>query len=289
MSAPLERLSTLPDGLRRIVRTWTGRTGTAIITVLLITAVGAPLAAPYDPLAIGPVRLASPSAAHLLGTDEVGRDLLSRIMFGARWSLGAAICALALVLGLGVTVGSLAGYYGGWLDGILMRASDIVLAIPPLVLTLAIVGLFRPGLSTIVMGLSAVWWVRYARLTRAFVLRGRELPFVEAARALGASHARVLIREVIPQAVAPVIVVATLDVGTLVLAVAGLSFLGLGAQPPTPEWGTMINEGKNLLFTAPHVMLFPGAAVAITVAGFNLVGEALYEAVGVDAVRTPWL
>ena len=145
------------------------------------------------------------------------------------------------------------------------------------------------GLSTFVLGLSAVWWVRYARLSRAFVLRGRELPSVEAARALGASHLRILIRELIPQAVATVIVVATLDAGTLILAVAGLSFLGLGAQPPTPEWGTMINEGRNLLFTSPHVMLFPGAAVTITVVGVNLVGEALYEAVGVDAVRTPWL
>ena len=288
MRVPNARAWTLPDGLRRIGRTWTGRTGAAIIAVLLITALGAPLLAPYDPLAIGPLRLASPSAAHLFGTDEVGRDLLSRTMYGARWSLGAAICALALVVSLGIAIGSVAGYFGGWLDAILMRASDIVLAVPPLVLTLAIVGLFRPGLSTIVIGLSAVWWVRYARLTRAFVLRGRELPFVEAARALGASHSRILIHDVVPQALAPVIVVATLDVGTLILAVAGLSFLGLGAQPPTPEWGTMINEGKNLLFTSPRVMLVPGAALAITVAGFNLVGEALYEAVGVDAVRTPW-
>lgn len=170
-----------------------------------------------------------------------------------------------------------------------MRMSDILLAVPPLILTLAIVGLFRPGLPTIVLGLSAVWWIRYARLTRALVLRDRARPFIEAARALGASHARVLVSHVMPQILAPVISVATLDVGTLILAIAGLSFLGLGAQPPTPEWGTMINEGKNLLFTSPHVMLFPGAAVSVTVAGFNLVGEALHEAVGLDTVRTPWL
>ena len=277
------------DRLRRVARGWTRRAGGAIVAALLITALCAPLAAPYDPLAISAVRLAPPSAAHLLGTDEVGRDLLSRLMYGARWSLGTALCALALVLSLGVVVGSVAGYYGGWLDAILMRGSDILLAVPPLVLTLAIVGLFRPGLSTVVLGLSAVWWVRYARLTRAFVLRGRELPFIEAARALGASRSRILIRELMPQALASVIVVATLDVGSLILAVAGLSFLGLGAQPPTPEWGTMINEGKNLLFTSPHVMLFPGAAVAITAAGFNLVGEAVYDAGGVDAARTPWL
>ena len=289
MNALHARAASLPDGLRRIGGTWSGRTGAAILVMLLFTALGSPFIAPYDPLAIGPARLAAPSTVHLLGTDELGRDLLSRIMYGTRWSLGAAMGALALVLSLGIAVGSVAGYFGGWLDAILMRASDIVLAVPPLVLTLAIVGLFRPGLSTIVVGLSAVWWVRYARLTRAFVLRGRELPSVEAARALGASHLRILIRELIPQAVATVIVVATLDAGTLILAVAGLSFLGLGAQPPTPEWGTMINEGRNLLFTSPHVMLFPGAAVTITVVGFNLVGEALYEAVGVDAVRTPWL
>lgn len=289
MSVRLEPTGMLSIGVRRIGRSRAGRSGAAIIAALLVIALGAPLLAPYDPLAIGSTRLAAPSAAHLLGTDEVGRDLLSRIMYGARWSLGTAICALALVLSLGVAVGAVAGYAGGWLDALLMRASDIVLAVPPLVLTLAIVGLFRPGLSTIVLGLSSVWWVRYARLTRAFVLRDRELPFVEAARALGAGHSRILIRQLMPQAFASVLVVATLDVGTLILAVAGLSFLGLGAQPPTPEWGTMINEGKNLLFTAPHVMLFPGAAVAITAAGFNLVGDALCDAVGVEAVRTPWL
>ena len=270
------------SALQRAVRHWRGRLGAAIVLVLVGATVGAPLIEPQDPLAVGPSRLAAPSPGHPFGTDEVGRDLLSRVLFGGRSSFGATFSALALVVSLGMTLGSVAGFYRGWIDTLLMRATDILLAVPTLVLTLAIVGLFRPGLETVVLGLSAVWWIRYARLTRALVLSWRERPFVEAAAALGGGDLHILRHHILPNVFAPVMVAATLDVGTLILAVAGLSFLGLGAQPPAPEWGTMINEGKNLLFTAPHVMLFPGLAVTLAVLGFNLLGDSLNDGVADD-------
>ena len=265
------------SALQRAVRHWRGRLGAAIVLVLVGATVAAPVIEPQDPLAVGPSRLAAPSPSHPFGTDEVGRDLLSRVLFGGRSSFGATFSALALVVSLGMTLGSVAGFYRGWIDTLLMRATDILLAVPTLVLTLAIVGLFRPGLETVVLGLSAVWWIRYARLTRALVLSWRERPFVEAAAALGGGDLHILRHHILPNVFAPVMVAATLDVGTLILAVAGLSFLGLGAQPPAPEWGTMINEGRTLLFTAPHVMLFPGMAVTLAVLGFNLLGDSLHD------------
>ncbi len=270
--------------LRSALRSWRGCAGGAIVLALVAAAAGAPLIVPDDPLAVGSSRLAPPTLRHPLGTDEVGRDMLSRIVVGGRSSLGATFAALVLVLTLGVTLGSVAGFYGGWLDGLLMRVTDVLLAIPTLVLTLAIVGLFRPGLETVVLGLSAVWWIRYARLTRALVLTWRERPFVEAASALGGGDAHILRHHILPNVLSPVMVAATLDIGTLILAVAGLSFLGLGAQPPAPEWGTMINEGKNLLFTAPHVMLFPGLAVTLAVLGFNLLADSLQDAAEGDRI-----
>lgn len=267
----------MTSAFRAALRTWRGRVGAAIVLLLVAATVGAPFIVPQDPLAVGSSRLAGPSSSHPLGTDEVGRDMLSRIVFGGRSSLGATFSALTLVVSLGVTLGSLAGFYRGWADVLLMRITDVLLAVPTLVLTLAIVGLFRPGLHTVVLGLSAVWWIRYARLTRALVMTWRERPFVEAAAALGAGDLHVLRHHILPNVLAPVMVAATLDIGTLILAIAGLSFLGLGAQPPAPEWGTMISDGKNLLFTAPHVMLFPGLAVTLAVLGFNLLSDSLQE------------
>lgn len=273
-----------PSALKGALRSWRGRLGAAIVLVLVGATVGAPFIEPQDPLAVGPSRLAAPSPSHPLGTDEVGRDLLSRVLFGGRSSFGATFSALALVVSLGMTLGSVAGFYRGWIDTLLMRATDILLAVPTLVLILAIVGLFRPGLETVVLGLSAVWWIRYARLTRALVLTWRERPFVEAAAALGGGDLHILRHHILPNVFAPVIIAATLDVGTLILAVAGLSFLGLGAQPPAPEWGTMINEGRTLLFTAPHVMLFPGMAVTLAVLGFNLLGDSLHDGAADDRI-----
>jgi len=254
--------------------------------VLMLTlTVAAPVVAPYDPLSTGPAMLEGPSLAHPMGTDALGRDLFSRILFGARLSLGAALLTMLLIVTVGVTLGLVSGYNGGWSDTILMRLADVVLSIPSLILALAIVGLFRAGLMSLVFALSGVWWVRYARLTRGLVLSTRERVFVEAARALGAGDSRILIRHVLPDILRSVMVVATLDVGSVVLAVSALTFLGMGTQPPTPEWGAMINEGKDFLVVAPHVMLFPGLALSLTVLGFNLLGDGLVDRIGATESR----
>lgn len=261
------------------------RAGVAIVVLMLTLTVAAPVVAPYDPLSTGPAMLEGPSLAHPMGTDALGRDLFSRILFGARLSLGAALLTMLLIVTVGVTLGLVSGYNGGWSDTILMRLADVVLSIPSLILALAIVGLFRAGLMSLVFALSGVWWVRYARLTRGLVLSTRERVFVEAARALGAGDSRILIRHVLPDILRSVMVVATLDVGSVVLAVSALTFLGMGTQPPTPEWGAMINEGKDFLVVAPHVMLFPGLALSLTVLGFNLLGDGLVDRIGATESR----
>lgn len=256
------------------------RIGLATVLVLAALTVAAPLVTPYDPLSTGPVTLEGPSLGHPMGTDALGRDLFSRVLFGARVSLGTALLTLLLIVTAGVALGLVSGYYGGWVDAVLVRIADIVLAVPTLILALAIVGLFRAGLMSLVLALSGVWWVRYARLTRGLVLSVRELAFVEAARALGAGDSRLLSRHILPHILRSVLVVATLDVGSVVLAVSALTFLGMGIQPPTPEWGSMINEGKDFLFVAPHVMLFPGFTLSLAVLGFNLLGEGLADEIG---------
>jgi peptide/nickel transport system permease protein len=261
--------------------------GAGIVALVLMLAIGASAVAPYDPLSTGPAVLEGPSIAHLMGTDALGRDLFSRILFGARLSLGAALLTLLLIVTAGVSLGLVAGYDGRWIDTILMRFADVVLSIPSLILVLAIVGLFRPGLLSLVLALSGVWWVRYARLTRGLVLSSRERVCVEAARALGAGDMRILIRHVLPDVLRSIIVLATLDVGNVVLAVSALTFLGMGTQPPTPEWGAMINEGKDYLFVAPHVMLFPGLTLSLTVLGFNLLGDGFVDSIGAKESRLP--
>lgn len=253
-------------------------TGAVTVALFLVVALTAPVLAPYDPFAVDPAsRLAGPSQEHLLGTDALGRDLFSRLLYGSRWSLGVALIAAGLVTAIGVTVGTLAGYAGGRTDQLLMRLVDIVLAFPGLIAALAIAGALGPGIHNVVLGLVAVWWADYARIVRGIVLTVREHEYVAAARALGASDFRVVIRHVVPQVVPPVAVLATLELGTLILALAGLNFLGLGVQPPTPEWGAMINQGRTHLTTAPHLMLFPGLAISLVVLGFNLVGDGLRD------------
>jgi len=262
------------------------RIGLAIVIVLLALTMAAPVMSPYDPLSTGPAMLERPSLLHPMGTDALGRDLLTRVLFGARVSLGAAMMTLLLIVTAGITLGLLSGYYGGWADAFVMRLADVVISVPTLILALAVVGFFGAGLPALVFALSGVWWVRYARLTRGLVLTGREHAFVEAARALGAGDSRILLRHILPQIMRSVLVLATLDVGNVVLAVSGLTFLGMGAQPPTPEWGAMINEGKDVLFVAPHVMLFPGLTLSLAVLGCNLLGEGLADEIGDLGSRT---
>ena len=263
--------------MRGILSDWTARIGLVIVVLLVALAVLAPVIAPYDPLELQGDRLETPSWTHPMGTDRLGRDLFSRLLFGARLSLGTALLASLLIMTVGIVVGSIAGYAGGVVDSLLMRVVDTILAFPSLILALAIAGIFRPGLITLMLALASVWWVGYARLIRGLILAVRERQFVEAARVSGARRARVLRRHILPNILPPVIVLATLEMGVIILAISGLSFLGLGAQPPTPEWGSMLNEGRNFFFSAPHVMLVPGFAISLAVLGFNLLGDGLRD------------
>ena len=271
-------LARRPSLLRQIARDRTALLGLVILAVMLAVAAAAPLLAPHDPDAQDVLhRYASPSAAHLLGTDNLGRDELSRIMFGARISLLTALAVGATILVIGIVVGTLAGLAGGVVDGLLMRIVDVLLAFPSLLLALAVTGALGPGLFHLALAMVAVWWVDYARLVRGLVLAVKERPFIESARALGLPAHRVALRHVIPNVVSPVIVLSTLQTGRLLLALAALSFLGLGVSPPTPEWGAMLNEGQSYLASAPQLMVYPGVAITLAALGFNLLGDGLRD------------
>lgn len=243
-----------------------------------LAAIFAPVLAPSDPLLITDDRLRAPSRQHLLGTDELGRDMLSRIIFGSRVTLGAAAVATVLVMTIGLLVGILAGYFGGAVDAVLMRIVDVMLALPGMVLTLAIAGLFKPGLPAVMLGIVTVWWVGYARVVRSLVLIARGRSYIEGVKALGAGNGRIILRHVLPNVMPAVIVLVTLRMGRLILAIAGLSFIGLGAQPPTPEWGAMLSESRIYFPFMPHLMLAPGLTIAILVLGLNLLGDGLRDA-----------
>jgi len=263
---------------RRQTRDRAAFVGFVIIVLLVALALTAPLIAPHDPVAQDPYeRLASPNLTFPLGTDNLGRCLLSRLLYGARVSLAAAGVASLLVLTIGVGVGAVAGYVGGWVDIAIMRVVDLLLAFPLLVLALAITGFVGIGMGSVLVGVVSVWWASYARIVRGLVLSLRERPFVEAARAAGVTPARIIIRHLIPNVIAPLIVLATLEMGSLLLAISGLNFLGLGVQPPTPEWGAMLNDGRPFLLSAPQLMIYPGLAISLAVIGFNLLGDGLRD------------
>ena len=249
-----------------------------LIVALLAVALAGDAVAPYSPTlpSYGSL-LNGPSGAHPFGTDEVGRDVLSRVLSGARVSLLVAAVVLASGVLVGLLLGALAGLAGGIVDEVIMRITDIFLAFPYLILAVAIGAALGPGLGTIMLSLAAVWWPWYARLARGQVLALRDLDFVEAARALGVPTHRLLWRHILPNAVAPILVQVSLDVGYAILAASSLSFLGLGVQPPTPEWGTMIADAQNHLQDAWWMAAFPGAALAVSVLAFNLLGDGLRD------------
>ena len=254
-------------------------TGACIVITLTLVAVLAPWIAPWDPAQLHPsLAFASPTPAFPLGTDNLGRDVLSRLMHGARWTLGVVCAATILIMSVGVVVGLIAGYYGGLIDDVLMRLVDALLAVPQLLLGLAIVGMLGPGLFSMLIGLSSIWWVSYARIVRGMVVGLRERPFVDAARALGASDPAIILRHVLPALLPSVSVLISIEIGELILAISGLSFLGLGAQPPIPEWGAMLSDGRSFFFSAPRLVILPGLAVTIAVFGFNLLGDSLRDA-----------
>ncbi|MDP8954606.1 MAG: ABC transporter permease subunit [Actinomycetota bacterium] len=264
--------------LRRLLHDRLAMTGLFLVSLFALAAVFAPLLAPYDPSAVDATnRLEGSSWAHLLGTDQLGRDTFSRLLFGARWSLGTAVAATAIIITIGVVVGTVSGYYGGRLDTVLMRVVDVLLAFPSLVLYLAIVGTLGPGLKNVMIALVVITWDEYARVVRGLVLALRERGFVRASLALGARDGRLMVRHVLPNVVPPVVVLASIQTGRLILVLAALGFFGLGVTPPTPEWGSMINQSRLFLQTAPALMIWPGLAISLTVIGLNLLGDGLRD------------
>ena len=258
---------------------WQLRLGLALVTLALAAAILAPLLAPHDPLR-GDLRgayLRAPSAEHLLGTDSQGRDVLSRVLFGARISLMVGIVSQGVAALVGVTMGLVAGYYGRWVDAILMRLADVTLAFPTLLLLIAIAAAIDPPLVLVFVVIGAVGWAAMARLVRSQVLVLRETEYVVAARALGADGPRILRRHLLPNVRAQVIVATTLGAAGAMMAEAALSFVGLGVKPPTPSWGGMVADGRDLLRVAPWVSLAPGLALGLTVLGFNLLGDGLRD------------
>ncbi len=253
--------------------------GVLLVTVFVIFAIFAPWLAPQDPAHIDlPTRLSHPSASHWLGTDELGRDIFSRIIFGARISMlvGGSVVVASLLIGL--VVGSIAGYYGGRVDRFVnVVVMNAFLSFPGILLAIAFVAFLGPGIFNLILALSIGGWVGYARLVRAQVLATREREFVEAARTLGASDWRVITRHILPNIIQPVIVQAAIGMAGAVLAEATMSFLGLGVPPPTASWGSMLNDGRAHLFDAPHLVLFPAAAVMLAVLSFNFIGDALRD------------
>ena len=269
----------LAEAWRQLRRQRLALIGGGILTVLVLVALLAPLIAPQDPLAQNLYdRLQPPSANHWLGTDDFGRDILSRIGYGARISLRIGLVAISLALAGGTLLGLIAGYRGGVADMLIMRLMDLMLAFPSILLAIAIVAVIGPGIDNAILAVSVVLVPQFARLVRASVLTVRETTYVEAARAIGASEPRVLFYSVLPNCTAPLIVQGTLGLGTAILDAAGLSFLGLGAQPPTPEWGAMLSGGRELLLRAPWVMTFPGLAIFTVVLALNLFGDGLRDA-----------
>jgi len=284
--APPERVSTggaaMSPGrraLRRLVRRRGAMLGAAIIAAFVALAVLAPVFAPHDPLQTswGAIRKA-PSAAYLFGTDEIGRDVLSRVIWGARASLLAGLVSVAISMSLGVPIGMLAGYLGGWVDGLISRATDAMLACPFLILAIALAAFLGPSLTNamIAIGISAT--PIFIRLTRAQVLTVKVEDYVEAARAVGNSRFRIVWRHILPNIVAPLIVQATLAIAAAVIAEASLSFLGLGQQPPAPSWGSMLNTAKNYIDNAPWMAIWPGLSIFLLVLSFNLLGDGLRDA-----------
>ena len=252
--------------------------GTAIVLALAVLAIVGPVITPVDPSAQNlPLRLDGPSLSHPLGLDELGRDVLARMLVGARISFFVAIVVVGVSAVVGTLLGAVAGYFGGWVDDVISRVTDTLMAFPGLLLAIALVAVLGPSLANTLFALTAIGWVGFARLVRGQVLRAREFEYVQAARALGATTGRLLLRHVVPSTMPAIVVQATLGMAGAVISEAALSFLGLGVQPPTPSWGTMLSGGRVHLLDAPHLTVFPGVAIALLVLGFNFLGDGLRD------------
>lgn len=261
-----------------LARNTRARFGAAVILVFVLVASFAPWLSPYDPAEMHlDVPLLPPSAFHWFGTDELGRDVLSRVIYGARISLLVGIVAVWIAVGTGTTLGMLAGFFGGWLDEALSRATDIVLAFPPVLLAIFLAGIREPSIMNVIVPIAVVYTPVFLRLARGEVLRVREQEFVSAARALGAGSGRLLVYHLLPNTIAPIMVQATLAVAMSILIESTLSFLGLGPQPPTATWGGLLSDGRAYMTSAPWLTIFPGLAIVLAVSGINMLGDALRD------------
>ena len=266
------------EALHDLMSNWSAAAGMAIIAAILVVALAGPLLTPHDPLMPAPLqRLQGPSSAHPFGTDSLGRDILSRVIGGARISILIGVISVTISLLPGTLLGLLAGYFGRWIDSLIMRCMDMLLAFPAILLAIFITAVLEPNLTNTIIAVGIVYIPHYARIVRASVLSLKQQLFVQAVGHLGGGHVRILLRHVLPNCIPPIIVYATLGMGTAVLQAAALGFLGLGAQPPSPEWGAMLSEGRQYIQIAPHVAAFPGAAILLLVLGFNLFGDGLRD------------
>ncbi|HUF43553.1 MAG TPA: ABC transporter permease [Verrucomicrobiae bacterium] len=255
--------------------------GAAILLLLALSALFAPLIAPHDPLRQDLENdLLAYSSQHPLGTDKLGRDILSRTIYGARISLLVGVATVTLSLGIGLLIGSLSGYFGGWVDHAFMRLVDILMAFPGILLAIAFTAVLGPGLDHVILALCLIGWTGYARLVRGEILSLRERDFVQAARALGCRPRRIVLRHLLPNLLPPLLIQATFGLAGAIVAEGSLSFLGLGVEPPTPSWGAMLNDGRQFLLVAPHLTTYPGLALLLTVLALNLVGDALQDWLG---------
>lgn len=264
---------------RRWARSPGALAGAVVVALIVVLALAAPLVARYDPLAQDLSAAAlPPSAAHWFGTDKLGRDLFARIAYGARSSIAVGFVAVSLAISAGTTVGLIAGYAGGAIGAVLMALMDLMLAFPSIILAIAITTILGPSITNVMIAVGIVYIPQYARLARASVLAVKETEYLEAARALGAYTTRILVRHVLPNIVAPLLAQATLGIATAELEAAGLAYLGLGARPPAPEWGAMLNDARDYWLSAPWALIFPGASITLLVLGFNLLGDGLRDA-----------
>jgi peptide/nickel transport system permease protein len=255
------------------------RANTAMVLVLVFLGLFSPVISPYDPNELNlKDRLMHPCVEHPFGTDNFGRDALSRVLHGARISLFVAMSVVALTTFAGICFGIIAGYYGGIVDNAIMRIVDSLLAFPNIILAIVILGIFGPSYLNLVLSLAAVWWVSYARIVRGVVLSLKEAEFILSAKALGAGNLQIMAKHILPNALSPILPLMTLDLGSAILAISGLGFLGLGLQPPTPEWGVMLRDALPFMETHPYLMIFPGFMIMVSVLAFNMLGDSLRDA-----------
>ncbi len=265
--------------VRAIRKDWLALFGLVVIGIVVLCAILGPWLAPDPGTGAGTIemdrRLQAPSAEHPFGTDWLGRDMLSRVILGARIALQVSLVVVGLAILIGVPLGALAGYRRGWVDGLIMRITDLFLAFPPLLLAMAIVAALGPGLQNATIALVVSWWPWYTRIARGLAVSLREWPFVDAARAMGIRDTTIIFRHIVPNSVGPIVVQATIDIGTVILAAGGLAFIGLGARPPAPDWGLMVAQGRQYILDEWWIATFPGLAIFFTVLAFNLVGDLL--------------